>query len=171
MTRTGQDRPQGAKDSLRALGADALLEGPTGLARLGVVLVVLVTFAFGVAYTAKALDQLGDHADRNSTLSYADREIAGGNSILVDQLAAYAARALIPSAETYRVVTGEGLKQKTDLTLPFVESWFRYFLMPRRPSGSARWVICYGCDVSMLGGRYVPAWHDDDGISIGRLRA
>lgn len=129
----------------------------------------VVVFAFGLAYTPKALDQLGDHADRNSMFSYSDREIAGGNSILVDQIAAYEARGLIPVTETYRVVTGNGLKQKTALTLPFVDSWFRYFLMPRRPSGSAHWVICYGCDVSMLGARYVEAWHDDEGISIGRL--
>jgi hypothetical protein len=140
-----------------------------GVARLGVVLVTLTTAGFALAYTPRALDRLDDRATRNSSLSYADREIAGGNSILVDQLAAYQARGLIPPDDTYRVVTGAGLKEKTDLTLPFVDSWFRYFLMPRRPSGSARWVICYGCDTHVLGGRWIESWHDDEGISIGRL--
>jgi hypothetical protein len=31
-------------------------------------------------------------------------------------------------------------------------------------------VICYGCDVSTLGGSYVVRWRDDEGISIGELR-
>jgi hypothetical protein len=169
VTETGHEH---RRRSLRLLSeVDAWLRWPDGIARLGVVLVVAVTAGFGLAYTPRALDQLGDEASRNAALSFADREIAGGNSVIVDQIAAYEARALLPAGETYRVVTGGGLTEKTDLTLPFVDSWFRYFLMPHRPSGSARWIVCYGCDATQLGGRFVEMWHDDAGISIGRLES
>lgn len=167
MTETGHERLWPSRSDLGDV--DAWLRWPDGVARLGVVLVVVVTIAFGLYYFPRALDQLGDDASRNAALSYADREIAGGNSIIVDQIAAYQARALVPVGESYRVVTGAGLKEKTDLTLPFVDSWFRYFMMPHRPSGSSRWIVCYGCDVSGLGGHFVEMWHDDQGISIGRL--
>jgi hypothetical protein len=49
----------------------------------------------------------------------------------------------------------------------YVESWYRYFLLPRRPAADARWIICYGCDTTELG-KYVVRWHDRNGISIGR---
>lgn len=140
------------------------------LARIGAWLAVVVCAGFAVVYFAKALSQLSKTAEDNSAVSFSDREIAGGNSILVDQHAAYEARGLIPENETYRVVTGSGVKDPTSLTLAFVESWFRYFLMPRRPASDANWVICYGCDFSQLGGSYAVLWRDANGISIGRLK-
>jgi len=139
-------------------------------AQTRVVLVVLVSSVFGLVYFVKALTRLNDVATANDTLSFSDREIAAGNSIVVDQQAAYQARALIPHSESYRVVTGETVKDATPLTLPFVESWYRYFLMPRRPAADARWIVCYACDVSKLGGPYSVIWRDKNGISIGRLR-
>jgi hypothetical protein len=132
---------------------------------------VLLIVSAGVAavYLVKGLAKLDDTADGNSALSYADREIAGGNSILIDQEAAYEARALIPAKETYRVRVGPGLRHATSLTSTYVESWFTYFLMPRRPAADARWIICYGCDRAELGPSFDERWHDDNGISIGRL--
>jgi hypothetical protein len=116
-----------------------------------------------------AVDTLGDEAARNAALSYADREIAGGNSILVDQLAAYEARALIPPGEPYRVVTGPHLRETTPLTLQAISGWLTYFLLPRHQTGDARWVVCYGCETSELGGVYRARWSDDEGISIGTV--
>lgn len=137
--------------------------------RVAVVVAVAAATIVGLVYFAKALSRLDDLATANSALSFADRDIAGGNSIIVDQDAAYEARALIPAAATYRIVTGSSLKNPTPLTAGFVVNWFTYFLMPRRPSDSARWVVCYGCDTTRLGGPYTIRWHDDNNISIGQV--
>jgi len=134
---------------------------------LAAVAVTTVTAVIAVVYWVKAMSTLGDSAGTNSRLGYGDREIAGGNSVIVDQAAAYRARALIPPSSRYRVVTGSALQNATPLTYTFVSDWFRYFLMPRRPSADARWLICYGCDPAQLGPRYVTRWRDDNGISIG----
>jgi hypothetical protein len=132
-------------------------------------LLLIVSAGVAAVYLVKGLAKLDDTADGNSALSYADREIAGGNSIVIDQEAAYEARALIPPRQTYHVRVGPGLRHATSLTSTYVESWFRYFLMPRRPADDARWIICYGCDRTELGS-FDERWHDDDGISIGRMR-
>jgi hypothetical protein len=137
------------------------------LVHLIAVAVTIVTAVIAVVYWVKAVSHLGDTAGDNSRLSYADREIAGGNSVVVDQEAAYRARALIPRRSRYRVVTGSALVNATPLTYSFVADWFRYFLMPVRPGADARWVVCYGCDRARLGSRYVIRWHDGNGISIG----
>jgi hypothetical protein len=132
---------------------------------------VLLTIAAGAVafvYWVKGVLDLGDRATANSHLSYSDREIAGGNSIIVDQDAAYRARALIPAGARYRVVTGSNLKNETGLTQRFVVDWFRYFLMPIRPDARGRWIVCYGCDQGSLGGAYTARWGDKNGISIGR---
>jgi hypothetical protein len=140
-----------------------------GPSRAIVVIAVVSTCALvGVNYV-KAVSELGDAASTNSALSFDDREIAGGNSIVVDQRAPYEARALIPPDSTYRVVVGKRLLDQTPLTEQFVATWLTYFLMPRRPAQDARWVICYGCDASALGDHYQPIWQDREGISIGRL--
>jgi hypothetical protein len=131
--------------------------------------VVAASSAVGLAYFAKGLSDLDEGATANGELSFSDREFGGGNGVVLDQQAAYAAEALIPVPATYRLLTGSGVKEPTSLTLPFVESWFRYFLMPRRPADDAKWIICYGCDISRLGGKYTRRWQDDRGISIGRL--
>ena len=128
------------------------------LTRLGVASYVVLAGAFAIGYFPRALSRLDDTASRNSALSYADREIGGGNSIVVDQDAAYEARALIPVSGTYRVVTGGRLRNASPLT------------GSRRPSPTARWIVCYGCEVSSLGAPYVVRWRDDNGISIGELR-
>jgi hypothetical protein len=140
------------------------------LARAGVIVAVAATIAVGAVYYVRAISQLGDTATSNSSLAYDDREIAGGNSVIVDQAAAYQARSLIPSNATYRFAIGPGLRSRTDLTEKYAGDWFRYFLMPRRPRIDAHWVICYGCDTSTLGGSYAVRWRDDQGISIGELR-
>jgi hypothetical protein len=139
-------------------------------ARAAVVFCVALSLTLGAIYFVRALSNFGDDASNNSSLSFSDREIAGGNGIVPDQEAVYEAQALIPRNGRYRIVTGSGLKNATSLTLPFVETWYRSFLMPRRPALGARWIICYGCDVSKLGGPYRRVWQDSDGISIGELR-
>ena len=148
-----------AREHVRKRGASAVIV---------VLCVALTLLVAGIRYV-KALSQLADTASTNSSLSFDDREIAGGNSIVVDQLAAYQARALIPVTDSYRVVVGPGLRGATELTEDHIGGWLRYFLMPRRPEDDARWVICYGCDPATLGNRYEVRWRDDNGISIGYL--
>jgi hypothetical protein len=140
-----------------------------GPSRAIVVIAVVSTCALVAVHYVKAVSQLGDTASGNSALSFEDREIAGGNSIVVDQRAPYEARALIPPNGRYRVVVGKRLLHRTELTEAFVTTWLTYFLMPRRPAPDAHWVICYGCDSSTLGDHYQPVWRSPEGISIGRL--
>jgi hypothetical protein len=130
---------------------------------------IVLACVFGLVYYAKAIVDLDDRADANSALSFSDREIAGGNSIVIDQEAANEAEVLIPKAATFRVRVGPRLRHATPLTSTYVESWYRYFLMPRRPALDARWVICYGCAEQELA-NYTVLWRDPNGIAIGRRR-
>jgi hypothetical protein len=138
-------------------------------ARWLVTIIVAIALFVGLLYYVRAVSQLGDRASSNSSIGFADREIAGGNAILVDQRAAYEARALIPVGSPYRVVVGPQLRERTELTKAYVSGWFMYFLMPRRPRDAARWIICYGCNTSRLGGSYEVRWDDGKGVSIGRV--
>ena len=143
-------------------------EWPVGPVRVGVVLLVAVaTLAVVVSYPG-LLRELGDDAAANTALSYADREIAGGNGIVVDQEAVYAARSLIPQHASYHVAVGAGYVGQ-ELTRDHVASYYRYFLMPRRPVENARWVVCYGCDTSQYGDETEVVWSGDEDISILRV--
>lgn len=144
------------------------LEWPAGLVRVGVVfLVATVVVAVFVTYPG-VLRGLGDDAARNAALSYSDREIAGGNGLVADQAAVYAARALIPEDATYHVAVSPDFEGGSDLTKDYVSSYYRYFLLPRRPEERAPWVICYGCDLSEYGSAEV-LWRGAEGISIVRV--
>jgi len=137
--------------------------------QVGVIACVAVATVLALVHLPLAIDDFQDSAAANSALNFDDREFAGGNAIVVDKAALYEARALIPENASYRVVTGPNLRGGTPLTTNFIESFARYFLMPRRPAQKARWVVCYGCDVSELAGRLDVLWRDDAGIRVGRL--
>jgi hypothetical protein len=143
------------------------IEWPKGPLRVGVLfLVATAAIAVVIAYP-RLLRELGSDASRNSALSFADRDIAGGNGLVADQAAVYAARGLIPDDETYKVVVGPGYEGGSDLTEGYVGSYYRYFLLPRRPAEDAPWIVCYGCDLSSYTAKVV--WKDDEGISIARV--
>jgi hypothetical protein len=147
----------------------SLLEWPAGVLRAGVVFLLAVTLvAAAIRYTQSAR-QLHQTASHNSALSFSDREIAGGNSVLPDQTAAYEARGLIPEDETYHVAFGPDYAEGTPLTRPFAESYYLYFLMPRRPSDNPSWLICYGCDLAEYGDRAKVEWRGPDDVSIVRI--
>src|SRR5262249_10843938 len=105
-----------------------LLEWPYGIARLAAASCAVIAIAVLLYEVPHVVRTLGSEAHANASLSFADREIAGGNSILVDQIAAYEARGLIPPDAPYRVVTGPNLKKSTPLTLQAVGQWLSYFL-------------------------------------------
>jgi hypothetical protein len=145
------------------------LAWPEGWLRVGVVyLVAVATVAVVVKYPG-VLDQHGGEASRNSALSYADREIAGGNGVVADQDAVYAARGIIPEDEAYRIAVNPDYPGGTDLTVPHVESYYHYFLMPRRVAADAHWVICYACDLEQYGPGFEVVWEGDEGVSIVRI--
>lgn len=137
--------------------------------RLGVVLCVLAAVGFGLVYYVRAIDRLGEQARSNAALNYDDRDVGGGNSLIVDKVVLYEARAYIPEDGTYRVVTGPDVENATELTEPYVDQFVRSFLMPRRPAADARWIICFGCNRAELG-RADIVWDDHRGIAIARLR-
>jgi hypothetical protein len=132
------------------------------------VLVVGAT-AVAVARLPTVIRQLEEDASRNSALSFSDREIAGGNGVVADQAHVYAARARIPEGESYHVVVSGDYRGGTDLTVPYVESYFQYFLMPRRPADDASWIVCYGCDLAEYEGRGTVVWRGVDDVSIVRI--
>jgi hypothetical protein len=153
------------------LGVDPVgfLEWPHGVVRLGVVLCVFVATALGLVYLVKAVHRLGDDAVRNAAANFDDREFGGGNSIVVDKRGLYEARALIPEDATYRVVAGPHVEGATELTEDYVDQFARYFLMPRRPAPDARWILCYGCDATELGGGFEVVWDGGQGIVLGTV--
>ena len=142
-----------------------LLEWPDGIRRLGVIAsvgVLLVALAFQYP---DALRELDAEADKNASLSYADREFAGGNSVVADQGGLYEARGRIPPDGSYAVSVGQPVEGWTDLTAPFVSSFARYFLLPRRQLDEASWVLCYACDTGAFPG-YSTVYTGFDGISL-----
>lgn len=145
------------------------LEWPHGVVRIGVVLVVAVTAGAAIAGYPPLLRELADEASGNSALSYADREVAGGNGLVADQTAVYAARSLIPPDETFNVIVSPAFDGGTSETVQHVAGYYRYFLMPRRMAEDAQWVICYACDRAEYGDNAEVAWEGGDGISILRV--
>ena len=146
------------------------IEWPAGPIRVGVVFLVATTAIAAAARFPASFERLGDTASGNSALSFADRDIAGGNGLVASQRAVYEARARIPRDESYHVAVGEHFEGGSDLTVPYVASYFHYFLMPRRPAENAPWVVCYGCDLSKYGDRSRVVWRSEEGISIVRVR-
>jgi hypothetical protein len=142
---------------------------PQGAIRSGVVFLVVVATIAVVVRLPTVVRQLEEDATRNSELSFSDREIAGGNGVVVDQAAVYAARALIPEDERYHVAVAPDYRHGTEVTVPAVESYYQYFLMPRRPADGASWVVCYGCDVTEVEPRAEVVWRGGNDISIVRV--
>jgi hypothetical protein len=146
------------------------IEWPAGPIRIGVIVLLATTLVAVAVRYPRLVQELGDDAARNGALSYADREIAGGNGIVVDQAAVYQARSLIPKDASYHVAVGSDYVGE-ELTRDHVASYFRYFLLPRRPAEKAPWVICYGCDLTEYGPDAEVLWEGDEGVSIVRVPA
>ena len=138
--------------------------------RVGVVVLVAVSMIAVLAvYPTRARDA-DREASNNSSLSYADRDVAGGNELVAYQAALYEARGRIPKDAVYRVLVGADYTGGSALTPAAVDSFYRYFLMPRRQTKDARWIICYGCDLAEHGSRAKVLWEGPEQISIVRVR-
>ena len=145
----------------------AIVTGPGALGRL------VVCFCVGVALLALAVrypQAFGDARGTtraNAALDYLDREIGAGNSIFPDQRLLVAADGWIPQGAAFDVEVGEHREGWTDLTAPYAETFARYYLLPRRPSDGAEWILCVGCDRGALGGANA-VWENEDGDAILR---
>ena len=133
---------------------------------MGVVfLVATATIVVVLAYPG-LLREAGDEASANSAQAWVDRAVAGGNGIVANQQAVYAARALIPADAAYHVAIASDYTGGDELTQDHLASYFRYFLLPRRPEEVAAWIVCYGCDLAEYGPDAEVLWRGDDDISI-----
>lgn len=144
------------------------LSWPNGVLRLGVVFTVAAASVAALLLYPGQLRELGEIADRNAGLSYADRDVAGGNSVMPEQSALYELRGRIPEDATYRVDVGEPQEGWTDLTAGSAEPFLRYWLMPRRPSSDATWIVCVGCDPAGYPAA-VEEWSGAGGVRLLRL--
>lgn len=136
---------------------------------MGVVFLVSIALVAVVLSYPELLRVVERDASRNSEISFADREIAGGNGLVVDQGAVYAARGLIPEDATYHVDVSADYQGGSDLTRDHVAGYYTYFLMPRRPADDARWIVCYGCDLSEYGPEVEVLWRSAGEISIAKV--
>ena len=111
---------------------------------------------------------VNDVARANASLDLVDRELGGGNSVIPDPQLLVEARGWIPEDEPFAVAVGERRPEWTDLTAGYAEAFATYFLLPRRLSADARWLICIGCDLAAYPGA-AEVWSGEAGLSIMRL--
>lgn len=149
-----------------------LLGAPGALGRL------VVLFCVAVMLVALAWLYPHEFADANSTaranarLDYLDREIGGGNSVIPDQAIAIEARGHIPERDTFTVAVGEPREGWSELAIPdTLDTYMRYFLLPRRTNADAPWIVCFACDRSAFPDAK-PVWEDEEhGLAILRRPA
>jgi hypothetical protein len=133
-------------------------------------LVVFSAVVASIAVAQGALDALRDASTRARDareLSWADREVGGGNGVVVDQNAVFEARARIPPDESFEVIVGQPSPSWSEFVVGSVSAWYTWYLIPRRSEEGAPWVLCYGCDLASVGEATV-VWQDDEGVSILR---
>ncbi len=139
--------------------------------RLVVAFVVAITIGASAFRYPDAFGDANDTARANAALDYVDREIGGGNSVLPDQAVAIEARGRISMDGTFDVDVGERQEGWSELATPeAIETYLRFFLLPRRPSDGAQWILCFACDRGRYPGAAV-VWEDEEGVAILRARA
>jgi hypothetical protein len=133
--------------------------------------VVALLSALAVRYPA-SFEDANRAARANAELDYLDRELGGGNSVLPDQSIAIEARGRIPPDETFAVQVGTRRLGWSALTTQgAVDTYLRYFLLPRRSSETGRWVICLACNRAAYPDATL-VWQDaEEGVSILRRPA
>jgi hypothetical protein len=136
-----------------------------GIRRLVVAYWLLVVLVALVVRYPEAFRQANQSARQHAALDLLDREVGGGNSVIPDQGLLFEARGLVPPDGTFAIALGEPHEGWTDLTVPFAETYLRYFLLPRRVASDSPWVLCFACDRSSYPGATV-VWEGDDGLSI-----
>ena len=92
--------------------------------------------------------------------------------MLPAQSIAIEARGRIPESDTFTVAVGEPRESWSELAIPdSLENYMRYFLLPRRTSTDAPWILCFACDRSAYPDAEL-VWEDDEeGLAILRRPA
>ena len=112
-----------------------LLEWPDGTRRLVVLFCVAVTVG-AAGSTPPVFVDVNQQARSNASLDYVDRELGAGNSVFPDQQSLLEARGWIPEDATFAVAVGEPQAGWSELAVPgVIDTYLRYFLLPRRRSG------------------------------------
>jgi hypothetical protein len=140
---------------------------PGALGRVVVLFCVGVLLAALVWLYPHAFADANSAARANARLDWVDRELGGGNSVLPAQAIATEARGRIPADGTFAVAVGPPRPGWSELAIPdTLENYMRYFLLPRKTSDDAPWILCFACDRSAYPG--APAvWEDaEQGLSI-----
>jgi hypothetical protein len=150
-------------------GVARWLAWPSGILRLAVALLTALALAAAAWLYPGAVRDLGQVAETNSALSFADRDVGGGNSILPQQQTAYELRGRIPEGDRYHVIVGEALEGWPALTVTSIDPFLRFWLLPRRVDPAARWIVCVGCDPATLGD-VEDVWSDSAGVRLLRRR-
>jgi hypothetical protein len=111
-------------------------------------------------------------ARANAALDHVDRELGGGNSVLPAQAIAIEGRGRIPEDETFSVAVGAPREGWSELAISgTLENYMRYFLLPRRTSADAPWILCFACDRSAYPDAQA-VWEDaESGLAILRRAA
>ena len=129
---------------------------------------LVVVFCVGVMLVALAWLYPRELADANRTaranarLDVVDRELGGGNSVLPAQAIAIEGRGWIPEQDTFTVAVGEPQEGWSELAIPStLENYMRYFLLPRRMTPDARWILCFACDRGVYPDAE-PVWEDSE---------
>jgi hypothetical protein len=133
---------------------------------------VVVLFCVGVLLVAlawlypHAFGDANSASRANARLDWLDRQLGGGNSVLPSQAVAIEARGRIPEHGTFTVALGQPRPGWSDLAT--LENYMRYFLLPRKTSDDAPWVVCFACDHDAYPGAQV-VWEDTaEGLAILR---
>jgi hypothetical protein len=168
-------RPALAQDARRGDGGRVaryprLIDGALErfLASPGALGRVIVLFCVGVLLVAlvwlypHAFADANSAARANAELDWIDRQLGGGNSVLPAQAIAVEARGRIPDDGTFTLAVGPPQPGWRSLsTADTLENFMRYYLLPRRTSDGAPWILCFACDRSAYPGAQV-VWEDDD---------
>ncbi len=156
---------------MRAVAHLRDVTGRPDAARVGIVVgcVAALLVALAVRYPDSFADA-NRTARENASLDYLDRVLGGGNSVLPDQSVALEARGWIPPNGEYTAVVGPRQPGwSTLVTQESVDTYLRYFLLPRRASEAASWVVCVGCDQDAYPGA-TTVWEDSGSHGLAILR-
>jgi hypothetical protein len=136
--------------------------------RLVVAFCIAVTAGAVVVLYPDAFEDANDAARANAALDWVDRQVGGGNSVLPDQGIAIEARGRIPVDKGFVVDVGEPQEGWSELATPdAITTFMRSFLLPRRETGDAPWILCFACDRAAHPGAE-PVWEGEEGLSILR---
>jgi hypothetical protein len=130
-----------------------------GVARIAAGIAAVCALAFGLVYLVIGVKDQAGTVRANETRAPEFR-VAGGGSVLdIDRVFLSASLAYVSGHETFTVVPGPAVRASTPNTVRFITTYLRGRLLPARLAapGSARWLLCYGCDPKDWPG-YRPVW-------------